>query len=244
MPAKGDHVDAPVHGLASLDDGEPIGEAALVFAGGDPVPPAVAARLPAEALVIGADSGIDHARAMGRRVDIAVGDFDSVSAEALAAVEADGAEVIRHPVDKDATDLELALDVAAARGVDRITVVGGHGGRFDHYLANALLLGSTRFADIEIDGWFGDAQVRVIRREARLTGRAGSIVTLLATEGPARGVTTTGLRFPLHDAVLLPGSTLGVSNELLTTEATVSVAGGTVLSIQPDALRPETDPES
>ncbi|MCJ7436545.1 MAG: thiamine diphosphokinase, partial [Acidimicrobiia bacterium] len=147
-----------------------------------------------------------------------------------------GARVIRYPVDKDATDLELALDVAAARGVARITVVGGYGGRLDHYLANALLLGSARFADIEIDGWFGDAHVIVVRRHARLVGRAGSLVTLLATNGPARGVTTTGLRYPLHEAVLLPGSTLGVSNELVGTDAEVSVSGGTVLSIQPDAL--------
>ena len=223
-------MDAPVGGIA------PVREIALVFAGGDPIPVAVATRLPVDALVIGADSGIEHARALGRRVDLAVGDFDSVSPEALAAAAEAGARVIRYPVDKDATDLELALDVAAARGVDRITVVGGHGGRLDHYLANALLLGSARFADIEIDGWFGDAHVIVVRRHARLVGRAGSLVTLLATNGPARGVTTTGLRYPLHEAVLLPGSTLGVSNELVGTDAEVSVSGGTVLSIQPDAL--------
>ncbi len=100
----------------------------------------------AEALVIGADSGVEHAAALGRHVDIAVGDFDSVSPAALAAAEAAGAEVLRHPPDKDATDLELALDLAVARGARRITVVGGHGGRFDHCLANALAarLGALR----------------------------------------------------------------------------------------------------
>jgi len=231
-------VDVPVRGIAPARENEPARKIALVFAGGDPVPAAVEARLPVEALVIGADSGIEHAHGLGRRIDIAVGDFDSVSVEALATAEAAGAQVIRYPVDKDATDLELALDVAAARGVERITVVGGHGGRFDHYLANALLLGSARFAGLEIDGWFGEAHVIVVRRQARLVGRAGSVVTLLATNGPARGVTTTGLRFPLHEAVLLPGSTLGVSNELVGAEAEVSVSGGTVLSIQPDALGP------
>jgi len=217
-------VDAAVRGIA------------LVFAGGDPIPGAVEARLPVDALVIGADSGIEHAHALGRRVDLAVGDFDSVSPEVLAAATEAGAQVTRYPVEKDATDLELALAVATARGVGRITVVGGHGGRVDHYLANALLLGSPRFAHVEIDGWFGDTHVIVVRHHARLVGRIGSLVTLLAIHGPARGVTTTGLRFPLHDAVLLPGSTLGVSNELADADATISVRGGTVLSIQPDAL--------
>ncbi len=210
---------------------------AVVFAGGDPVPPEVAMRLAADALVIGADSGVEHAAALGRHVDIAVGDFDSISPAALAAAEAAGAEILRHPPDKDATDLELALDLATARGALHLTVVGGHGGRFDHYLANALLLGSARFAHAVVDGWFGDTHVQVVRRHVELTGRTGSLVTLLATEGPARGVTTTGLRYPLHEAVLLPGSTLGVSNELLAPVATVTVADGTVLAIQPDALR-------
>jgi thiamine pyrophosphokinase len=230
MPAKGELVDAPVRPTA------------VVFAGGDPVPVGVARRLPADALVIGADSGIEHAHALGRHVDVAVGDFDSVSPEALRIAELGGAQVLRHPAAKDATDLELALDVAAGRGAEHITVVGGHGGRLDHFLANALLLGSARFAPIDVDGWFGDAHVRVIRDHARLVGPVGSLVTLLATDGPARGVTTTGLRFPLRAAVLLPGSTLGVSNEMLGTEATVSVDGGTVLSIQPDALRPDATP--
>jgi thiamine pyrophosphokinase len=242
MPAKGDRVDAPVRGItpareiAPAREVAPAREIALVFAGGDPIPVAVGARLPVDALVIGADSGIEHAHALGRRVDVAVGDFDSVSPEMLAAAAEAGAHVVSYPVEKDATDLELALDVAVARGVERITVVGGHGGRFDHYLANALLLASARFADVEVDGWFGDAHVIVVRRHARLVGRAGSLVTLLAAHGPALGVTTTGLRFPLHEAVLLPGSTLGVSNELVGTEAEVSVSGGTVLSIQPNAL--------
>jgi thiamine pyrophosphokinase len=56
--------------------------------------------------------------------------------------------------------------------------------------------------------------------------------------GPAEGVTTIGLRFPLHDARLLPGSTLGVSNELDGTTASVSVGAGVVLAIQPHALEP------
>ena len=215
----------------------PLSGTALVFAGGDAVPPAVARRLPPDALVIGADSGIEHAHALGRHVDVAVGDFDSVSPTALAAAEAAGAQVLRHPIAKDATDLELALDVAAAHGVERITIVGGHGGRFDHYLANVLLLGSARFAQFAVDAWFGDAQLRVVRRRARLIGRIGSLVTLLAAEGPALGVTTTGLRYPLVESVLLPGSTLGVSNELVASEATIAVGGGTVLTIQPDALR-------
>jgi thiamine pyrophosphokinase len=209
---------------------------ALVFAGGDPPPPSVVEHLPSPALVIGADSGLEHALALGRRVDVAVGDFDSVKPDALAAAEHDGAVVERHPHDKDATDLELALRAAAQRGVTRVTVVGGHGGRLDHFAANLLLLGAADFAAVEIDAWLGEAHVTVIRSIARIQGQAGALVSLLALGGPAHGVTTTGLRFPLHDAALRPGSTLGVSNELEGTAASVSIRSGVVLAIQPHAL--------
>jgi thiamine pyrophosphokinase len=208
----------------------------LVFAGGDPPAAGVAPRLDPDALVIAADSGVEHAQALGRHVDVAVGDFDSVAPEALARAVAEGATVLRHPPDKDATDLELALDVAATRGATHVTIVGGHGGRLDHTLANLLLLGAARNAGFELDAWFGTGHVTVVRRVARLEGPPGAYVSLLAVDGPAHGVSTSGLRYPLHDALLLPGSTLGVSNELVTAVAEIRVGAGVVVAVQPDVL--------
>src|SRR5689334_18888700 len=115
---------------------------ALVFAGGDPPPRELVAGLDRSALVIAADSGLDHALALGFRADVVVGDLDSVTPDALAHARADGAEVELHPAEKDETDLELALRRAVALGMRRVTVIGGGGGRHDHLLANALVLGS------------------------------------------------------------------------------------------------------
>src|SRR6478735_9382506 len=113
---------------------------AIVLAGGDPVEPHVRAKLPADAYVVAADSGLHLALPLGLRVDLVVGDFDSADPAIVdRAIEA-GARVDRHPVAKDATDLELALDAAYARKPDRITVVGGNGGRLDHLLGNVTLL--------------------------------------------------------------------------------------------------------
>lgn len=216
---------------------------ALVFSGGDPPPRSVASVLPTDAVTIGADSGVEHAHRLGRRVDIAVGDFDSIDPAALADVEAAGATILRHPPDKDATDLELALDTAMTLGTDMVTVIGGHGGRVDHFLANCLLLASDRYATLDVDAFLDTAHVVVVRHSARLHGNDGDLVTLLAVGGPADGVRTDGLRFALDDAVLLAGSTLGVSNVMVGDSATVSVAHGVVLAIRPHALTPD-DPGS
>jgi thiamine pyrophosphokinase len=115
-------------------------------------------------------------------------------------------------------------------------MVGGHGGRIDHFLANVLLLGHDRYAATAIDAWIDTAHVVVIRDDATFAGAVGSLCTLLPVGGPASGVTTHRLRYPLSDATLLPGSSWGVSNELLEPTARVTVASGTVLSLQPDAL--------
>jgi thiamine pyrophosphokinase len=220
-------------------DGNALGASAvhaLVFAGGERVPASVAPMLPTGGLVIAADSGLAQARALGRPVDLVIGDLDSVDQADLDAAIAAGTAVETHPTDKDATDLELALDAAVARGARRVTLVGGHGGRLDHLLANALLLASPRYAAVDLDAWMGRAHVYVVRGRIELTGRVGSLCSVLAVGGEARGVSTTGLRFALTDDVLLPGSSRGVSNELVEPVASVTLGSGTVLAVQPDAL--------
>ncbi len=82
---------------------------AVLIAGGDGVDRAVLRRLASAGTVVAVDSGFDTAWSAGIDVDILIGDLDSVSAEGLAAAEADGVSVERHPVDKDRTDLDLAL---------------------------------------------------------------------------------------------------------------------------------------
>jgi thiamine pyrophosphokinase len=209
-----------------------------VFAGGDLPPAAVAARLPATALVIAADSGLGAAAALGRPVDLVIGDLDSVDVDALAAARAAGSTVEAHPAEKDQTDLELALDAALARGCRRITVVGGAGGRLDHFLANLTLLAAPRYTGAVIDAWVGTAAVTVVRDQADLAGEPGELVSLVPVGGPARGVRTEGLRYALADEDLEPGTSRGVSNELAAPRARVTLRSGALLAIRPDALAP------
>ena len=93
-------------------------------------------------LVIAADGGALKAELLGLRPDVVIGDLDSLSQGKLAELEATGAEVVRHPMDKDASDTELAVLEAVRRGATEIVIVAALGGlRFDHALANVLLLG-------------------------------------------------------------------------------------------------------
>src|SRR5262245_40434058 len=123
---------------------------ALVFAGGD-APGPIDADLAAAPIVVAADSGVGHALALGLAVDLVIGDFDSAEPAHVERAIALGARVDRHPADKDATDLELALDAARELGATEITVLGVGGGRLDHLLANLLLVTHEAYADLSID---------------------------------------------------------------------------------------------
>jgi len=208
-------------------------EVVVVVSGGDPPASGSALAVPPGAPIIAADSGLEHALALGLEVAVAVGDFDSASSEAVAIAEAAGVRIERHPTEKDATDLELALDAAMRMNPRRILVLAARGGRLDHELAALLLLGSERYAAAEIDANIGDADVHVVRGLRTLRGEPGELITLLAVNGPAIGVTTEGLTYPLRGETLEPGSSRGVSNVFESEEARISVADGVLLAVRP-----------
>ena len=204
---------------------------AIVLANGDPV--AETPALPLDALVIAADGGLSLAAPLGLTVDIVIGDMDSVSAQDLEQASRSGARIDRHPTDKNITDLGLALDAAVDGGADEITIVGGSGGRIDHLLANAALLAAERFDTVTLRWVTGTESVTVASpgQPVRLVGKAGDLVSLIPVGGAAHGVTTSGLRWPLNDGGLAPGSTRGISNEMTVTEATVEVEDGRLLVV-------------
>jgi thiamine pyrophosphokinase len=210
----------------------------VVVAGGDPPDPESALAVPLGARVIAADRGLEHALALGLDVEIAVGDFDSASPDAVARAEASGTRIERHPAEKDATDLALALDAALALGPERILVLAGDGGRLDHLLSTLLLLGSSRYETVEIDAFVGPARVHVVRRERTIEGSVGELVSLLAVHGPAEGVRTEGLAYPLEGETLEPGSSRGVSNVFAVATARISLERGVLLVVRP-AVSPD-----
>ena len=215
---------------------------AIVCTGGGSAHPNVP--VPRHDLVIAADSGLHVARALDLRVDLLVGDLDSVDPEAIGETP-----VELHRVDKDATDLELAIDAAVARGAQHIVIIGGSGndvgggdGRLDHLLGELLLLAAPRAQTIE--AWLGPAWFGVVHGPGTIAigGRQGETVTLVPMHGPAAAISTSGLRFPLDHEALSAGTTRGLSNERLAGPASATVGFGTVMVVRPFALESPSHP--
>lgn len=192
------------------------------------------------ALVVAADGGALGATRLGRTPDLVVGDLDSLDLAALEDLRRRGVPIERSPTGKDESDTELAVLAAIRRGASRITIVGAFGGpRLDHALANVWLLAHPRLAGCEAVILDASTRVRLLVAKATgspataiLEGRIGDIVTLLPFAGDATGITTDGLRYPLDDETLSPGPARGLSNERLTTRATVELRGGSLLILE------------
>lgn len=196
-------------------------------------------------LVIAADGGARLAGPLGLTIDLWVGDGDSLGEAGIAELRAAGVRVQQSPIDKDATDAELGLLAAVAAGASEVTVLGALGGtRFDHALANVLLLAHPALAGSRVQLMDGRTRVRLLDAQASskavrldLAGRVGDLVSLIPLEDLA-GVTTTGLHYPLRDEDLRVGPARGVSNLRTRVDASVSIRSGRLLVVEAPATLP------
>ncbi len=211
---------------------------AVVVIGGPPINKSVAKYLPRYDYVIAADSGLHSAIDLGLRVNLVIGDMDSVDPAVLISAAANGVTVQRLPHDKDATDTELALLAAVAYGSQQIVLVTGGGGRLDHQLGILSAMQHQALKDCDVSALWDTARIQLLRGPGLCTihGKVGEVVGLIAQHGDALGVTTDGLKWALNDETLEAHSSRGVSNELVATTATISLAHGQLFVIQPTAL--------
>ncbi len=204
----------------------------VVFANGELSPTEVVRRGAAAAdWVVCADGGADHASAMGVHPDVLIGDMDSVSPALRVKLESQGVESIVHPANKDETDLELALLYAVEHGATRITILGALGRRIDHELGNLLLLAHPCLAGVDVCIMAGDQEIWLIRQRRVFDGAVGDLLSLLPIGGDARGVTTSGLEYPLDDETLHFGPARGVSNVFIDPRPGVRVQEGLLLAV-------------
>lgn len=208
---------------------------ALIFANGEPNDgPMVrrALRAGRGARIIAADGGALVAEHFGLLVDTIIGDMDSLTSDQVKRFEGRGATIVRHPAEKDATDLELALIAAADDGFDWIRIIGGLGGRFDQALANVYLLALSQLEHCNVGLVAGKQSIRLLRPGTHeLNGNPGDTISLIPVGGDVRGITTRNLKYALSDETLRFGPARGVSNVMETSMAEITVADGILMCV-------------
>jgi thiamine pyrophosphokinase len=181
--------------------------------------------------VVCADGGTHHALGLGLMPDAVVGDLDSLTTADEQRLLDAGVAIRRHPRDKDETDLQLALDEALREGARSILIVAGLGRRLDQTLGNISLMSDPRLSGIDCRMDDGLEEVYFCRSSSEIQGMAGDVVSLIPWGEGVTGVRTNGLRWMLSGDSLKPYRSRGISNEMETVPASVTIESGLLLIV-------------
>ncbi|MCR5602952.1 MAG: thiamine diphosphokinase [Lachnospiraceae bacterium] len=189
--------------------------------------------------VIACDKGLEYAEKYLIKPDVIVGDFDSVSDNLREGLDERDALIMRYPKEKDDTDTLIAVKYALSEGYRNIIIVCALGNRTDHLLANlqtahyAAKKGAiVRFIDeYEEIIAFSNTET-TIKKEIidNIQDQNNSIyLSVFSLDDRSEGVSITGTKYEITDAVLTNTFPIGVSNEFKDKEAAISVKNGSLL---------------
>jgi len=185
--------------------------------------------------LIAADRGVEFFMGTDMEPDVAVGDFDSISAEGAKYMETlKHTEIRRLKPEKDDSDTQSAANYAIEQGTERIMILGATGNRIDHLMANfgLLMLGKTKQVQIVLVDAYNYMSLiesgMILKKEEQF----GKYVSFFPIEGEVTGLTLKGFKYPLNSYTLkVEDSGLTVSNEISDPEAEVTFETGKLLMI-------------
>ena len=181
-------------------------------------------------VVIAADGGYKYLCDADLKPDVLIGDFDSLGE--LPSLE--NVKIVKHPIEKDETDMYLAYKLGVELGCDEFYLYGGVGGREDHTFANYCLLLNAKNENKQVF-LVGNKSVTYVIKNEKINVRSEktSGISVFAFGGEASGVNIKGLKYEADDITLKCDYPIGVSNSFAEKgEGEISVASGALLIIQ------------
>lgn len=174
--------------------------------------------------VIGVDEGAYRALKNGIKLDVAIGDFDSIDQEKLKWIQSK-TKVILLPEKKNDTDTGAALRLC--KDASRIIILGGiQGKRIEHFIANLMLMETYKHVEMLDNNshmYIMDSSFSIKKTEYKFISFFALSDTIITLEG---------FKYPLNNYALKNTDPLTISNELKEERGIVTLKGGRVLVIQ------------
>ncbi len=179
-------------------------------------------------VIIGCDKAAIVAIIKKIKIDVAIGDFDSVNEREMRIINELSGKVIKLDEYKDYTDTEAAVKYAFNNGATKIDIYGGiSGNRIEHLFANVNML--KRYENISISNEF--STIYVTSSDFSIADNHKYFYSFYAATD-VKGLTLTGFKYSLYDYDLLTSDSLCVSNELLDSSGSVTFKSGKLIVIK------------
>ena len=179
-----------------------------------------------EDLVIAADGGLVYLQQAGITPDLLIGDFDSLG------WVPHGNQVVLLPKEKDVTDTWAAAEEGIRRGFRCFRLYCCTGGRFEHTIANlqtAVYLTQKGYECTIVDKT--QLITAICAQTISFDSSHSGYISVFSHTDYCRDVTIRGLKYTLEHADLTNDYPLGVSNEFIGTESSISIERGTAIVI-------------
>lgn len=176
--------------------------------------------------IIAGDGGYRYCLERELDADLVVGDFDSLG------YRPDHPHVLSLKVEKDETDMAVAVEEGIRRGYREFVIYGGTGGRISHTLANIQMMHQLAGRGIHVVLMGTGCKFRVIQNDVfAFDSEQKGMISVFSLSDVSEGVCEEGLKYTLDHVTLNSGVPLGVSNEFIGKAGKISVENGTLLLI-------------
>lgn len=183
--------------------------------------------------IIGVDKGAEYLYEASLRPDLILGDFDSADHQVIDKFYRDTSVEVRSFIaEKDETDTHLAIIEAIHMGSSHIDILGGIGTRMDHTLANLHILMIPLEKGVICRIINENNMISLIDSSIHLRKNDYKYLSLIPLTNTVSGITTKGLKYELDGYTMNKGVSIGISNELLDNEVTISICEGILIIIR------------
>lgn len=184
--------------------------------------------------IIACDKGLEILYKCKIKPNYIIGDFDSVNTNILMNYkENKEINTIELKPEKDYTDTHMALKLALKLKSDNITIVGAIGSRLDHTLANINVLKEALDNKIPCKIVDENNNISLINKNTKIEkDNKYKYISLIPITTVATGVTLQGFKYPLENATMKIGESIGVSNEQVEQTAKINIKEGILILLK------------
>jgi len=186
-----------------------------------------------DGLIVGVDRGALELAQRGVPFAIAVGDFDSISADKLQMIKEVTERLIKLPPEKMITDCEAAIKLVVADGYREIYLYGVTGGRIDHQIAITSLMLKYAKQDVLVIAVDKKNTFYLLKHGKHcFSATQNKYISFFALGEMVQNLVLDGVKYPLNGYDLTACDALCVSNEVIDSEVIVSFDTGYLIVVE------------